>query len=327
MAHVEKKRIKGKEYYYLKESKRVDGKVKTRTLVYLGKKKPTEEDIEKAKQQFQVSSEQFLSKEQLNKLEEIKKDFKKRLKDTTDLVTEKMWADFIANYTFNTNAIEGNTINLRETAMLLYEGIAPSGKDMREIYDHQNSKAAFEYILAKKPPVNNKTIIGLHEMLMKNIDKRVRAYRTHDVRVLGATFKSSPAKYVLIDMSKTAGFGASRKAPLFDMRLLIKWYNRNKRKLHPLILATMFHHKFEKIHPFYDGNGRTGRLLLNLILRGASYPPLLIKKDKRVEYCNILSSADKSGIGEMDPACYERLINYCYSKLIKTYEDIFKKWG
>ena len=102
---------------------------------------------------------------------------------------------------------------------------------------------------------------------MRNIDKRVGAYRTYNVRVVGATFKASPAEYVKIDMD-----------------LLLKWYRKNKRKLHPLILAATFHHKFEKIHPFNDGNGRIGRVIINYQLYRLGFPGIIIRDKEKKPY-------------------------------------------
>jgi len=139
---------------------------------------------------------------------------------------------------------------------------------------------------------------------MKNIDAR-SGYRTSDVRVIKANFKATPAPYV-----KT------------DMELLLKWFNDNKNKLHPLVIASVLHHKFEKIHPFMDGNGRTGRMLLNFILMKSNYPPLIILNKERKEYLDALRKADKLNLNEIDEA-YKELINFNSDQMIKNYWNIF----
>ena len=96
--------------------------------------------------------------------------------------------------------------------------------------------------------------------------------------------------------------------------------------MHPLILAAAFHHKFEKVHPFYDGNGRTGRMLLNLILLKNGFPPLIISDKQRKRYYNALEKADKADFSAIDKN-YESIINFCYLSLIKTYNTIFSRWG
>ena len=92
------------------------------------------------------------------------------------------------------------------------------------------------------------------------------------------------------------------------MDLLLKWYKENKKNLHPFVLAVIFHHKIEKIHPFLDGNGRTGRMLMNYILIRAGYPPSVIYKKNRDEYLDALGSADKINLPNIDER-YKILIN------------------
>ena len=140
---------------------------------------------------------------------------------------------------------------------------------------------------------------------MENIDAR-KGYRTQNVRVIKSNFKATPAPYV-----KT------------DMNLLIEWYNKNKEKLHPLNLATIFHHKFEKIHPFMDGNGRTGRMILNYILLKHSYPPIIIHMKTRTEYLNVLRIADNSKPEEAKIEYYQKLVEFNSDELTKTYWNIF----
>ena len=147
-------------------------------------------------------------------------------------------------------------------------------------------------------------------MLLNKIDKRIGSYRAHDVRVLGASFDTSIVKYVATDMS-----------------LLLKWYNKHKNKLPPLVLAAIFHEKFERIHPFYDGNGRTGRMLSNLILIQSRFPPLIIKNKKRISYYNVLSIAHGAGLFDIELKFYKPIVDFFYNELVLTYDKIFSKWG
>ena len=140
---------------------------------------------------------------------------------------------------------------------------------------------------------------------MENVDNRI-GFRTTDVRVIKSRFKASPGKYVLTDMN-----------------LLLDWYNENKKKIHPLVLAIIFHHKFEKIHPFSDGNGRTGRILLNYILIKNNYPPLIIRKKFREEYLNSLGVADKSSFTSIKKQDYKDLVQYIADELVTNYWNIF----
>ena len=140
---------------------------------------------------------------------------------------------------------------------------------------------------------------------MDKIDKRI-GYRNQDVRVIRANFKATPAPYV-----KT------------DMDLLMRWFNKNKDKLHPLVLACVFHHKFEKIHPFMDGNGRTGRILLNYILLDNNYPPVIIRNKNREKYLRVMRKADKSDLTKSEVEDYANLVEFVSNEVVSSYWTIF----
>jgi Fic family protein len=106
------------------------------------------------------------------------------------------------------------------------------------------------------------------------------------------------------------------------MDLLLKWYNENKDKLHPFVLAVIFHHKFEKVHPFSDGNGRTGRMLMNYILTRNKYPPIVIYKKNRNDYLDALSGADKINLTTIDKK-YNNLVGYVASEASSSYWNLF----
>jgi Fic family protein len=153
--------------------------------------------------------------------------------------------------------------------------------------------------------ISHESIISIHEKLMKNIDVRV-GYRTEHVRVFKSHFDSTPAPYV-----KT------------DMDLLLKWYAKYENELHPLVLACLFHHKFEKIHPFMDGNGRTGRMLLNLILLKKEFPPVIIETKLRSQYLDDLSKADKEDSESISVDNYSSLVQFVAKELITSYWNAF----
>lgn len=308
--YVEKKTIGGKSYFYLKESKRKKGKIKTRTVSYLGKATMSRKELSKrVKEAEEHINEEFLSREQLEHLEKIKEDFSKKIKNLDKKLIEDMFRDFKTHYIYNTTAIEGNTLTLEEANLLLNENKTPEGKDLKEIYDHINERDAFDYLLKEKPKLDLKLMIKIHSMLLRNIDKRVGEFRKYNVRVFGADFETSNAKFVYTDLN-----------------LLMKWYKANKNKLHPLILSAVFHEKFERIHPFYDGNGRTGRMIVNLILIKNTFPPLAIKNEDRLEYYKALSEGHKANLIQTDVHKYKSIVLFFYDELVKTYEGIFEKW-
>jgi cell filamentation protein, protein adenylyltransferase len=318
--YLEKKKIGNNVYNYLKMSVRENSKVMTKTVEYLGKGNISKKELKKMIEKIPKSKiermkkeardiPEFFNEKQLKLLEEIRKDLSKKLKKLDKKLIEDMFKDFKTFYIYNTNAIEGNTLTLEETNLLLNENKSPEGKDLREIYDHINEKETFDFILENTPKINSDLMIQLHSMLLNRIDKR-NNFRLHKVRVFGASFETSSPEYIKADIS-----------------LLLKWYKKNKNKLHPLELAAIFHEKFERIHPFYDGNGRTGRMLLNLILINNGYFPLIIKNKDRKEYYRVLSVGHKADLDrtEIDP--YKPIVDFCYKQLMSTYKEIFSKWG
>jgi len=98
---------------------------------------------------------------------------------------------------------------------------------------------------------------------------------------------------------------------------------KNKDKFHPFVLVGIFHQKFEKIHPFYDGNGRTGRMLMNYMLLKNKYPPFFVRKSRRGEYLDTIGEGDKVGINEGDPKYYKNLIKYLTEEMMYSYWNNF----
>ena len=130
-------------------------------------------------------------------------------------------------------------------------------------------------MLEEKRPITEKLIIEIHKKLLENIDNRI-CFRTADINVFKSHFKTSPGIYVKPDIN-----------------LLLKWYKDHKKKLHPFVLASIFHHKFEKIHPFYDGNGRTARLLMNLILNKRNIPIITVETGEKDFYMRSIAKGIK----------------------------------
>ncbi len=330
MVYLYKKTIGNKKYYYLRASERRGKKVIAKDIAYLGS------TIEEARKNLELSkykekirkayrtinlfleSNHYLEKakalklkkdfflgEKLEEVEACKLHFQNVFLKLDEKTRKEILKNFVIEFSFNTTSIEGNTINLEEAKALLQEGLTPKDKTLREIYDVQNTDKVFFDILNKKQDLSHELIISIHSGLMDNIDKRT-GYRTTEVRVLRANFEASPAPYVITDMN-----------------LLLNWYNQNKDKLHPLALASIFHHKFERIHPFMDGNGRTGRMLLNYILMKNNYPPLVIHKKIRKDYLEALRTADKSNLNEAEKEDYFDIIQFITEELIETYWSIF----
>lgn len=322
--------ISGKFYYYLRISKRTGKQVITKDIAYLGNdiKEAREkimnlskykEEIRKSyrkinlfleaeyylhkAEKLKLKQNEFLDK-QLTQIEAIKLHYLENFKKEDLQSKKEIIKKFTINFAYNTTSIEGNTITLKEAQNLLEEGKTPKDKTLREIYDIQNTEATFIELLTNKQKISQKLIEAIHKKLMVNIDKRI-GYRIKDIRVFLSHFDSTPGSYVRA-----------------DMELLIDWYRKNEKKLHPLVLASLFHHKFEKIHPFSDGNGRTGRMIVNLILMDQGYPPMIIYKKDRSMYIDALNSADKINIIKIDKK-YKKLVNFMAEELISSYWNLF----
>lgn len=279
MTYTEIQERNKKKYYYRVKSIKEKGKVRKKRI-YLGanlKKNNLKKLENQADKILNESLNKLLSKEEKNNLKKIKENFKKLPKQTL----ENRYESFISKFTYDSNAIEGNTLTLQETSYILFEQRTPKGKSLREINEVLNHKKAFDYILKYKKDITKYFICDIQKKVVENtlrkdLENQIGTYRELQVYIRGAEIIPPKPKDV----------------PM-EMRTLIRWYNSNKNKLHPLILAAYFHVAFEAIHPFVDGNGRTGRLLLNFILYKKGYPMINIPNKKKLEYYNYLEKAQK----------------------------------
>lgn len=216
----------------------------------------------------------------------IKQDFKKldELKLKLDSfrpldlsIVKNLHEDLVLRWTYHSNAIEGNTLTLKETKVAL-EGITIGGKTLREHFEAINHKDAIlfmEDLAQKEERLSEYSIKQIHSLILKNIDDENKGkYRTTNVIISGAEHKPPQSFEVQSKMQE-----------------FIKNYNENITKLHPIELASFVHIEFVKIHPFLDGNGRTSRLLMNLELIKAGFPPVVIELEDRLEYYKALDIA------------------------------------
>lgn len=279
MAYTEIKEKGRKKYYYRVKSIRVDSKVKKKR-VYLGvnlnKWELSEKEKQADKELMLLTS--LLTEKEIKELEEIKRHYLKEPRENW----ENRYEAFCSLFTYNSTAIEGNTLTLQETAMLLFEKQVPR-KSLREINEVLNHKEAFDFILKTKEDISKKLILKLHEIIVKNtlkpeFEKQIGKYREVQVYIRGAEWIPPRPEEV----------------PK-EMKALLTWYSKNKRKLHPLVLASYFHSAFEWIHPFVDGNGRVGRLLMNFILYKNNYPMINIPNAKKHLYYKVLQEAQLKG--------------------------------
>ncbi len=182
--------------------------------------------------------------------------------------------------TFNSNAIEGNTLSLHETKLVIEEGLTIGGHNLREHLEATNHAEAFERLyklVDASEPVSVETILELHALVLDKISETAGRFRTRYVHITGALLEPPPPKQL----------GAL-------MTDWVNWVNsaENRQKYHPVVRAAIAHHGFEAVHPFEDGNGRTGRLLLNFLLLRDGYTLALIRKDWRGNYIAALRNGD-----------------------------------
>ncbi len=180
---------------------------------------------------------------------------------------------------YNSNAIEGSTLTLRETQLILETGLTIGGKSIREHFEVINHKAAIEYVeslAGQEAPLSAFEVCQIHKLVLARIDdENAGQYRRTQVRIAGAQHVPPESWEV--------------PQRMHDWEI---WLQRAEQKLHPVVLAAQAHHMLAAIHPFIDGNGRTARLVINLVLFQHGYPPTVILQANRRQYYQVLMQAD-----------------------------------
>lgn len=263
-------RKKGKsEYFYLQHSFRKDGKVVTREK-YLGKNIPR--NIEEIKQELSKKGQKAL----YANLEKIRENFQKEWKKYPETIKKKEKEEIAIAFTYNTNAIEGSTITLEESREIIHDKIAPN-KPLKEIKETEAHAKIFLKMLEKKEKISNELLSRWHKEIFGETKSDIAGkFRDYLVRV---------GNHVAPDWQDVKHL----------MDGLIKFYNENE-KVNAVELAARMHYKFEKIHPFGDGNGRIGRLLINYILWYNNYPMFIIAYNKRKSYYRALQKDEEGFI-------------------------------
>lgn len=268
MAYIEKKSVKGKVYYYLTQTKRVDGKFK-KTRKYLGSQIPKDLlHLRERKKRIRKK----LTRLESETVDQIRKNFLK-----THRIDKTLWKtdrERIIEFIYNTEAIEGNILTLEETADVL-EGKDVKGKK-RDIQEAKNMKKCIDFLFDYNGDLTQEMILKLHHIEQKDIMPDAGKYRDVNVRV---------GNYICPVWGDVPRL----------MEEFIEWYNLSKENLHPFELAALVHLKFVKIHPFRDGNGRMTRLLMNFVLLKSKYPLLNIFNDKKIIYYLALQRFDIDG--------------------------------
>ena len=209
-------------------------------------------------------------KEQLSTLRPLPGEALRKIQDALDI-----------EYTYESNRIEGNTLTLQETALVVNEGVTISGKSMREHLEAINHTEAINYIkdIAKRDiEINERTIKEIHSLILHGIDREnAGRYRTVPVMISGSTYMP-PQPYLIEKQMED---------------FMIRFKQMEEEKVHPVLVAAYLHDELVRIHPFIDGNGRTSRLLMNLYLLRNGYVIITLKgsNDAKVGYYKALEKS------------------------------------
>ncbi len=191
-------------------------------------------------------------------------------------LSEKEWENFTEDFVYNTNAIEGSTITKEEVPEILHKKKAKNEEEV----ETKGVAKAIEYLRKNEEELSLKLLLKLHELCFKGSKDFAGVFRNVNVVVrnsLGQIIHTGVPKEELEDY----------------LNDFIEWYKENENKFKPLVLAAIIHNQFEHIHPFQDGNGRVGRLLLNFVLIKNKYPPINILLEDRAEYYQTLQKYSK----------------------------------
>jgi Fic family protein len=215
--------------------------------------------------------------------------------------------EFLINFTYNSNAIEGNTLTLQETALIIKEGITIDKKPLKDHLEAVGHKEAWLYVeelIKQKVQLSEKVIKEIHSLVMMDRREDRGVYRRVPVTIMGAVH-TPPQPYLVPS----------------QMEQLITRYQQKMSSLHVVERVSLFHLEFEAIHPFIDGNGRTGRLLLNLELMKEGYPPINIKFGDRRRYYDCFTSYHSYG---KDPSEMISLVKQYLEEELTRYVEIVR---
>jgi len=214
------------------------------------------------------------------KIQEKKHKYEQNKHKISPITLSSYEKDFELTFTHNSTAIEGNTLTLMETKVVLEDGVAIGGKELREIYEVINHKKAYGYVkkcISEKKTLDENIVKDLHAILTENIIAG-GIYRNEEVRISGAGFTPPAGNEMYMQIKN------------FYEDLKIK-----EKELNAIELDAWTHAEFVRIHPFVDGNGRTSRLIMNYQLLKSGYLPVSIAKGNRLDYYNALEQYAVNG--------------------------------
>ena len=203
----------------------------------------------------------------------------------SSIVVSKLKEQFAVEMTYNSNAIEGNRLTLKETYLVIGEGMTVKGKSLKDHLEAKNHFEAIQFLYElieheKRHTISERLIRSLQQLIVKESDPSIAGnYRTGSVMISGSKHRPPDPTDVPILMGD-----------------LMKWVKKINKNTHPIEIAAIFHHRIAFIHPFFDGNGRTARLAMNVLLMQNGYPLVIILKNDRKKYYDALEKADKENL-------------------------------
>ena len=303
--YIEKRKLGKNIKYYLIHSYREKEKVE-KIRKYLGSNL-SKEELEKAKKKAEEKIKELLEKintkvflftltkkqiESLNKFNEKIRVFH---------LSKDEWKHFTEDFVYNTNAIEGSTITEEEVPEILHKKIS----DNEEEIETKGVAKAVDYIRSTKEDLSLNILLKLHKFCFEGSKSFAGKFRRVNVVIRNS-------------MDQIIHTGVPKEELEKYLEELIKWYKENKDKFKPLTLAAIIHSQFEYIHPFQDGNGRVGRLLLNFILLRNNYPPINIMLEDRKEYYQTLQKYSKED--DLKPT-----LKFLIGQYKKTFKEVTTK--
>ncbi|MEK6893015.1 MAG: Fic family protein [Nanoarchaeota archaeon] len=301
MVYHEVRDVEGKKQNYLVYNSRANGKW-TKKSKFIGYGETTKEELEEKKGEFELelaseAASIYLTKEQKVEIENLRRIYNTITKSLSREEFEKFENTYFTELTYNSNAIEGSSLSLEDTNLIVNEGLVPDGKTLREIHEARNHMQAIKFLRKYEKDIDEVFILKLHGIVLKDISERFAGrYRENKVRIFGSDVSFPNAEKVFQLMKNLA-----------------YWYEQNKKKLHPFEMAIVFSMKFVSIHPFVDGNGRMSRLLMNYLLQRSKYPWINIYNKQRTGYLKAVRRANDEE--------YLHIIDFCIKTLKENLES------
>ena len=308
MIRIERKIIKNKPFFYLTEQINI-GLYFKKIQVYIGKnipnnlnayyKKLQDKEIELVNNNIEeiYALDVQISLEEYKKVETLRIKWKYFFINLSNYRKKLFWRDFAIQFIFESNAIEGSKLSQKEVEKIIKKQYIKKTAEKKEIIEVNNAIEAFELIRGNTFKLNQRSIVELHKIVTAGLD-------------IEAGYKKVN---IVVNNKKTVSPDEVRES----MSELILWRKtQQKKKLHPFILATIFHNRFERIHPFSDGNGRVGRLLFVWMLLKSGYGAILFKNKNRRSYFSALDQADNNRP--------RKLFRHCIRVYKKTIQDLLQ---